>query len=47
MAAAAHHTVAPIAAHTHTVIFLHGRDSNATEFAPEFFESQASDDRTM
>lgn len=28
--------------HTHTVIFLHGRDSNSQEFAPEFFESEAS-----
>ena len=36
--------------HTHTVIFLHGRDSNAVEFASEFFESEASGpeaDRTM
>ncbi len=37
----------PTAKHTHTVIFLHGRDSTAKEFAPEFFESQASDDRTL
>ena len=29
--------------HTHTVIFLHGRDSDAQEFAPEFFESEASE----
>jgi len=36
------HVVAPKAAHTHTVIFLHGRDSNAQEFADEFFESEAS-----
>lgn len=28
--------------HTHTVIFLHGRDSNAQEFADDFFESEAS-----
>lgn len=35
------------AAHTHTVILLHGRDSIASEFADEFFESQASDDRTL
>lgn len=33
--------------HTHTVIFLHGRDSDATEFAQEFFESQALDGRTL
>jgi lysophospholipase II len=32
--------------HTHTVILLHGRDSIASEFADEFFESQASDGRT-
>ncbi|KAK5059657.1 hypothetical protein LTR69_006246 [Exophiala sideris] len=29
--------------HTHTVIFLHGRDSNAQEFSNEFFESEASE----
>lgn len=28
--------------HTHTVIFLHGRDSINTEFAQEIFESEAS-----
>ena len=28
--------------HTHTVIFLHGRDSNCEEFASELFESEAS-----
>lgn len=28
--------------HTHTVIFLHGRDSDSQEFAGEFFESEAS-----
>lgn len=28
--------------HTHTVIFLHGRDSHAVEFASELFESEAS-----
>jgi predicted esterase len=33
--------------HTHTIIFLHGRDSTAAEFAPESIESQASDDRTL
>lgn len=38
--------------HTHTIIFLHGRDSNAREFAAELFESEASpsaadDDRTL
>lgn len=29
--------------HTHTVIFLHGRDSTNEEFAAEFFESEASE----
>ncbi|KAI1454036.1 phospholipase/carboxylesterase [Annulohypoxylon moriforme] len=28
--------------HTHTVIFLHGRDSECEEFARELFESEAS-----
>ncbi|KAI1088199.1 phospholipase/carboxylesterase [Rostrohypoxylon terebratum] len=28
--------------HTHTIIFLHGRDSESEEFANEFFESEAS-----
>lgn len=37
--------VAPRDRHTHTVIFLHGRDSLAEEFASEFLESQASDQR--
>ena len=30
-------------AHTHTIIFLHGRDSTSTEFASELFESEASE----
>lgn len=30
-------------AHTHTIIFLHGRDSTNDEFASEFFESEASE----
>lgn len=30
-------------AHTHTIIFLHGRDSTNDEFADEFFESEASE----
>ncbi|KAI0547481.1 lysophospholipase II [Xylaria curta] len=34
--------VKPKAAHTHTVIFLHGRDSSCKEFADELFESEAS-----
>ncbi|KAF2631301.1 alpha/beta-hydrolase [Macroventuria anomochaeta] len=36
------HTVPPTAPHTHTIIFLHGRGSNATEFCSEIFESQDS-----
>jgi len=40
-------TVLPSGSHTHTIIFLHGRDSNADEFAAELFESQATDDRTL
>lgn len=31
--------------HTHTIIFLHGRDSTAAEFASELFESEASEPR--
>lgn len=48
-----HHTVGPDENydHTHTVILLHGRDSDAEEFAGEFFESEASGpedrDRTL
>ncbi|KAI0531669.1 lysophospholipase II [Xylaria digitata] len=37
------YTVEPKAVHTHTVIFLHGRDSNCKEFADELFESEASE----
>ena len=33
------HAIAPTKEHTHTVIFLHGRDSTAAEFADEFFET--------
>ncbi|KAI0479847.1 lysophospholipase II [Xylaria cf. heliscus] len=43
MASDATYTVEPQATHTHTVIFLHGRDSNCEEFADEFFESEASE----
>ncbi len=41
------HIVAPHRDHTQTIILLHGRDSIASEFAEEFFESQASDNRTL
>ncbi|KAF2089402.1 alpha/beta-hydrolase [Saccharata proteae CBS 121410] len=41
------HIVPATATHTYTLIFLHGRDSTASEFAEELFESQASDDRTL
>ncbi|OIW23894.1 phospholipase/carboxylesterase [Coniochaeta ligniaria NRRL 30616] len=38
------HVVGPQAGHkhTHTVIFLHGRDSTGEEFADELFESEVS-----
>ena len=38
------HTVGPQAGyqHTHTITFLHGRDSTNEEFANELFESEAS-----
>lgn len=40
------HIIAPLTeTHTHTIIFLHGKGSEASEFASELFESQASDDR--
>ncbi|KAI0506438.1 lysophospholipase II [Xylaria bambusicola] len=42
MASDTTHVVAPKAAHTYTVILLHGRDSTSREFADEFFESEAS-----
>lgn len=42
------HIVAPLENnHSHTIILLHGRDSIASEFADEFFESQVSDGRTL
>jgi len=41
------HIIESTAAHTHTIIFLHGRGSNAREFASEFLESQASDSRFL
>ncbi|KAF1362170.1 hypothetical protein EJ07DRAFT_88258, partial [Lizonia empirigonia] len=34
--------IPPLTPHTHTIIILHGRGSNATEFCSEIFESQAS-----
>ncbi|KAI3332255.1 hypothetical protein HD806DRAFT_519030 [Xylariaceae sp. AK1471] len=47
MASDTTHAVEPKAAHTHTVIFLHGRDSDCKEFANELvrklFESEASE----
>lgn len=43
----ASHVVEPVEghAHTHTIIFLHGRDSTSAEFASELFESEASEPR--
>lgn len=37
----------PLQEHTHTIIFVHGRGSIATEFASELFESQTSDGRAL
>ena len=37
----------PTSRHTHTIIFLHGRDSTASEFAPELLESEDSQDQTF
>ncbi|KAL6692958.1 Alpha/Beta hydrolase protein [Trichoderma pleuroticola] len=34
--------VGPATGHTHTIILLHGRDSEAPEFASEFFECEAT-----
>ncbi|KAF1984131.1 alpha/beta-hydrolase [Aulographum hederae CBS 113979] len=44
---AAEFVLSPASSHTHTVIFLHGKNNTASEFAEEIFESQASDDRTL
>jgi predicted esterase len=41
------YVVPPRETHTHTVIFLHGRESTASEFAAELLESQASDSRVL
>ncbi|QIW99609.1 hypothetical protein AMS68_005127 [Peltaster fructicola] len=41
-------TIEPTARHTHTVIFLHGRGSNAADFATEFFHTpDSSTDKTL
>lgn len=39
--------VTPKSEHTHTLIILHGRGSNATEFKSELLDSQASDGRSL
>lgn len=41
------HIIAPKGEHKQTIILLHGRDSNATDFASELFESQASNNLTL
>jgi predicted esterase len=41
------HIVPPLQKHTHTLIFLHGKQSTAIEFESELFESQASDRRFL
>ena len=47
MAALQCHIIFPSGSHTHTVMFLHGRDSTAEQFQEELFESQASDGRYL
>lgn len=44
MGTSLNHTVGPSEGykHTHTIIFLHGRDSSPLEFAEELFESETS-----
>ncbi|TKA28348.1 hypothetical protein B0A50_03815 [Salinomyces thailandicus] len=37
----------PQSRHTHTVINLHGRDSDAVEYARDFLESETSDERNL
>ncbi|KAI9655666.1 MAG: hypothetical protein M1831_004818 [Alyxoria varia] len=37
--------VAPKAAHTHTIILLHGRDGNGPDFAEELFDGKTTDDK--
>lgn len=37
----------PSSKHTHTIINLHGRDSNAAEYRIDFSESETSDSRTL
>ncbi|KUJ17111.1 alpha/beta-hydrolase [Mollisia scopiformis] len=40
--------VSPTAdAHTHTIIFLHGREDFSSDLAQYFFDSKSSDDRSM
>ncbi|KAF1851097.1 alpha/beta-hydrolase [Cucurbitaria berberidis CBS 394.84] len=39
------HIIPPTAPHTYTIIFLHGRGSDATTFCNEIFESQDSSNR--
>ncbi|KAF2486601.1 Phospholipase/carboxylesterase/thioesterase [Neohortaea acidophila] len=39
--------IQPTAKHTHTIINLHGRDSFASEYSSEFFESESSSGETL
>lgn len=41
------HTIKPIAAHTTTIIALHGRGSQGSEFAEDLFEGQTSAGMTL
>lgn len=39
--------ILPTANHTHTIIFLHGRDSTASECVEDIFDTHASDGRPL
>lgn len=41
------HIILPLATHSHTIIFMHGKGSTAVEFQSDIFESQASNDLTL
>ncbi len=41
------HIISPLSTHTHTVILLHGRDSNGPEFAQELFQGEFSAEKTL
>jgi lysophospholipase II len=41
------HVILPTSNHTHTIVLLHGRGSNAEEFAEELFEGESSSEQTL